>query len=86
MSREVPTVPNGQPVDDEGLIGRVGHKVLGKSWKTSLSGFIALVCGVLPLVPGMPHAVLEVCRVVLPIAVGGGLYVAKDKGVSGTQR
>lgn len=70
----------------DGVLDEWMGKILGRSWKTSLLGLLALGCGVAPLIPGLPPVLLEVCRVVLPVATGGGLLAAKDKGVTGGKK
>jgi hypothetical protein len=70
----------------DGVIDEWMSRILGKSWKTTLSGIIATACGVAVVVPGVPSVVVAVCQVVLPIATGVGLVAAKDKGVTGGKR
>lgn len=67
----------------DGLLPSLLGHIFGRSWRTQLAGFVALVCGVLPLIPGIPPQVAEVCRVLAPLAIGGGFIVAKDAKVSG---
>jgi hypothetical protein len=74
-----------QPKAD-GALDEWMSKVFGRSWKTTLSGLIALACGVAPLIPGVPPVIGDICRIATPIVVGGGLALAKDKDVSGGKR
>lgn len=70
-------------IDRGGFIERKMTFLLGRSWRTTLLGLTSLVCGVAVAVPGVPLPIVEVCKVILPIASGSGLMLAKDARVSG---
>ncbi len=80
------TPPPAHDADDEGAIGRFLHRLLGKSWKTSITGIISVICAVIPLVPGVPPEWTHVAQLAGPIILGGGIMLAKDHNVSGTNR
>jgi hypothetical protein len=69
---------------ENGLIDEAMIRVLGRSWRTTLTGLLVILCSVAMVVPGVPHVVTEVCKVLLPIVTGTGLLIAKDGRVSGT--
>lgn len=72
--------------DPDGIVDGFFSRVFGRSWKTTLAGLGAFVCGVAPLIPGIPSIVLDICRVALPALTGTGLMLAKDRSVSGPPR
>ncbi len=76
----VPPIEIAPPPDDEGIIARALRKVLGRSWKTSVLGFCALLSGVIPLVPNVDP---KWAQVVLAVLTGAGLMFSKDGDVSG---
>ena len=80
------TKPDGPPVQHDGFIDGVMSKVFGRSWKTSVSGIIVFVCGIVPYVPGLHPLVQDICRALLPAVTGAGLILAKDKNVSGQKK
>lgn len=81
------TQPRMTPEDDDnGLVEDVLVRIFGRSYRTTLMGLVTLLCGVAIVVPGVPHVVVDICKVVLPIATGSGLLIAKDSRVSGTDR
>ena len=76
----------GDESDDGGAVGRFFHSLFGKSWKTTVTGGAALVFSVAPLVPGIPHSIVDFCRNAAPFVLGGGLLFAKDHNVSGGKK
>lgn len=74
------------PVDEgKGLIERKLEHVFGRSWRTSCLGLLALASGVLPLIPGVPSWVVDAAHTTTTLAAGGGLMLAKDRNVTGSQ-
>lgn len=72
--------------DENGVVGDLLVKLLGRSWRTTLLGLVTIACGAAVSVPGMPSIVVDICRIILPVSTGGGLMLAKDTRVSGTDR
>lgn len=69
---------------ENGAVGELMTRLLGRNWRTSLSGLLVVVCGVVSVIPGVPPVVQDVCRVITPLIGGGALMLAKDGRVSGT--
>ncbi len=69
---------------ENGAVENFLIRLLGRSWRTTAAGIVALVCGVVVVIPGVPVVVVNVCHVILPIVSGAGLLIAKDSRVSGT--
>ena len=78
--------PSPVPGDELGAIGAFMTKTFGRSWRTSLSGLIAVGAGVLASFPGVSAQVAHIAQIVATIAAGGGLLAAKDSKVSGLPR
>lgn len=85
MDDKKDTKPDGAPAHD-GFIDGFMSKILGRSWKTSIAGWVAIACGIVQVIPGVPQVVRDVCLVVGPVAGGTGLVQAKDKNVHGSNR
>lgn len=71
------------PVDDDGHIGRFLSALFGRSYRTTLSGLVAVVAQGVALAPGVDPAVQHWAQVVAGFASGAGLLIAKDSRVSG---
>ena len=70
-------------VEDHGLIDKGLTRVFGRSYRTTIAGFAAFACTLIPLIPGIPPPAVEICRAIAGIAAASGLIVAKDSRVSG---
>lgn len=82
-------MPATREEDNGGEIDKLMARLFGRSWKTSFAGGAVIVgsaiqalAHVLPI----PGQVLEVVGVLIPIIGGGGLILAKDRNVSGTNK
>lgn len=81
-----PAVATPDPMpspDGPGVIEKALVYVFGKSWKTALAGAVGIACAALPMIHGVPQQWIDIARVVGPLVMSGGLFVAKDHNVTG---
>ena len=68
--------------EPDGLLATFLARWFGRSYRTTLSGGLAIVCTVASMLPAMaPHA--HILQQVATLAGGAGLLIAKDARVSG---
>ena len=69
--------------DDGGAVGRFLSRLFGRSYRTTLSGLVAVVAQGVALAPGVDPSVAHWAQVIAGFASGAGLLIAKDSRVSG---
>lgn len=97
MPTEPVSFPTGQPVmleppktpaPDDGLVGRVGRFLFGRSWRTTVLGIVAAGALLEPTVMGLVEGRITwgqaIPQVIAALSVAALGRVSKDTKVSGT--
>lgn len=76
---------------DEGTVDRFARKLLGRSWRTSLHGWLVFGCSAVIvadqfIVNPVLHTASLVCTALGLGVAGNGLRLAKDATVTGVHR
>ena len=67
----------------DGVVDGVLTRYLGRSYRTTIAGIVSVVASGVALAPGMDPVVAHWAQVVVGLASGAGLLIAKDSRVSG---
>ena len=71
---------NNEP---DGVIGAILARYLGRSYRTTLAGLVSVVASGVALSPGVDPSIAHWAQVIVGLASGAGLLIAKDARVSG---
>lgn len=87
---DAPNMPPAPPPPD-GLVDERMTRLLGRSWRTSLSGALSIICGAIAAVgyssPGLiDPRIVGIAIALAPLIGGAGLMFAKDARVSSAQQ
>ncbi len=82
MSEAEATKPEPRHEPD-GALDAFMARIFGRSWRTSCAGLLALLVGIVAVIPGLPPQVTETAKALDVLLIGGGLMLAKDSRISG---
>ena len=69
--------------EPDGLLATYLARYLGRSYRTTLAGLVSVVASGVALPPGVDPSVAHWAQVIVGLASGAGLLIAKDARVSG---
>lgn len=71
------------PAEPDGILAAFLVRYFGRSYRTTLAGLVSVVASGVALSPGVDPAVAHWAQVIVGLASGAGLLIAKDARVSG---
>lgn len=79
------TTDDDPTLNEHGHVGAFLRRWLGRSWKTTLLGALAVGLAVVPMVPGLSPDLVSLAQKLGPILLGGGVMLSKDFNASHTK-